>query len=198
MAKRKSRFPLLRPSLLLPGPWARSWSLIIRRLSPRRAPSSSKFNKKYESNSVYIDILVVVPSFLSVLYPHFRLNRLHLHLCEFDRRKHPQKQVRGVQRVDSLVSLRPLAKQCRELTFLAIEITALAIPADMDGGQGRASRANLELASLRVGCSPISDLSSVATFLLDIFPNMVDVYTSPSTDGVDFRRLWRLVQDSLQ
>jgi hypothetical protein len=112
--------------------------------------------------------------------------------------EHPQKQARGVQGVDSLVGLRALAKHCRELTFLAIEITALAIPAGMDGGQGRASRANLGLTSLHVGYSPISDSFSIATFLLHIFPNMVDVYTSPSTDGVDFRQLWSLVQDSLQ
>jgi hypothetical protein len=98
--------------------------------------------------------------------------------------------------VDSLVGLRAPAEHCRVLTFLAIEVTALAIPTDMDGGQGRASRAQPRLTSLHVRYSPISDPSSAATFLLDIFPNMVDVYISPSTDGVDFRWLWRFVQDS--
>ncbi|KAJ7889760.1 hypothetical protein B0H13DRAFT_2341344 [Mycena leptocephala] len=106
----------------------------------------------------------------------------------------PEDAVPGDRQV-SLTSLRALVEHCPMLAFLAIEITALAIPAaKMDG-----RRTNLGMTHLYVGYSPISDPSSVATFLLEIFPNMTHMgnISMSTPDASRFGRLWKRVEELL-
>jgi hypothetical protein len=78
------------------------------------------------------------------------------------------------------------------LAFLAIEITALAIPATKIDGR----RTNLGMTPFYLGYSPISDPSSVATFLLENFTNIVEVYARWIPDPSYFQA-WKVVEELL-
>ncbi|KAF9468430.1 hypothetical protein BDZ94DRAFT_785978 [Collybia nuda] len=98
----------------------------------------------------------------------------------------------------TLCALTPLVERCRELASLAIDTDASG-PLPVLNPQTISAIGNRGCGNCRfsVGHSPISDSTSVATFLRQLFPNGVKIVTTSPGRCVQVDNLWLGVADLL-